>query len=122
LASSQCAVCAAFPSPYLLRYSDEAGHTWLTRAGGWSRSPLPHLPFGGLGAVAVNSVGAAVFADVPAPKGKDADDVQVGTLAAGGSGPQRRANNGTAVGLNGQVAKVVRRDVVDMQPRLDAPG
>jgi hypothetical protein len=50
-----------------------------------------------------------VFADVPASKGNDADDGQVGTLAAGGSGPQRRANNGTAAGLNGQVAKVVRR-------------
>jgi hypothetical protein len=80
------AACAAFPSPYLVDYSNDGGRTWAARSGGWLRSPAPYLPDGGLGAVAVNSAGAVVFSDVPGPNGNNADDVQVGTLGASGAG------------------------------------
>jgi photosystem II stability/assembly factor-like uncharacterized protein len=87
------AACGAFPNLYLLDYSDDGGRTWAARSGGWLRdgdaafgSSGPHLPYGALGAVALNPAGAAVFSDVPGPSGNSADDVQVGTVAASGGG------------------------------------
>jgi hypothetical protein len=86
------AACGAFPSPYLLDYSHDGGRTWAARSGGWQRdgegafgSSGPHLPYGGLGAVALSPSGQAVFSDVPGPNGNGADDLQVATLVAGGA-------------------------------------
>jgi len=83
------AACGAFPNLYLVEYSHDGGRTWAARSGGWLRdgdaaccSSGPHLPYGGLGAVALNSAGAAVFSDLPSPTSNNVDDVQVGTVAA----------------------------------------
>lgn len=61
------AACAAFPNSYLVDYSEDGGRTWAGRSGGWFSSsvarfgPGPHLPYGGLGTVAINSRGRLSF-------------------------------------------------------------